>query len=41
MVVAATDATADPQGNAVDHLNSDGVKAAAVRVIRMMVDRTK
>ena len=41
MVVAATDATADPQGNAADHLNSDDVKAAVVRVRRMMVDRTK
>lgn len=38
MVVAATDATADPQGNAVDHLNSDGVKAAVVHVRRMMED---
>lgn len=41
MVVAATDAIADPQGNAVDHLNSDGVKAAVVHVIRMMEDWTK
>ena len=41
MVVAATDATADPQGNAAYHLNSDDVKAAVVRVRRMMVDRTK